>query len=161
MEKWKLIKDCPNYEASDEGRIKNSKTGRILRTTQNSRGYEQVSLRVNKKYVTKRVHRLVADSFYEGDHSELDVNHIDGNKLNNRLSNLEFCTRSENIRHAFDTGLKRPSRMIKVRVIETGEVYESIRESARAIGADQSMICQCLVGKMRSCNGYHFEKVEV
>lgn len=161
MEKWKLIKDCPNYEASDEGRIKNSKTGRILRTTQNSRGYEQVSLRVNKKYVTKRVHRLVADSFYEGDHSELDVNHIDGNKLNNRLSNLEFCTRSENIRHAFDTGLKRPSRMIKVRVIETGEVFESIRECARSIGTDQSMICQCLVGKMRSCNGYHFEKVEV
>lgn len=159
MEQWRQIKECPDYDVSEDGKIKNRKTGRIMKTQVNERGYEHVCLRVNKRQVDKKVHRLVADSFYDGDHSGLDVNHIDGNKLNNHISNLEFCTRQTNIRHAFDSGLKRPSRMIKVRVIETGKEYESIRECARSIGVDQSMICQYLAGTLRSVNGYHFEKV--
>lgn len=159
MEKWVPIKGLSNYEVSDKGRVKNSKTGRIMKSNKNSRGYEVICLRHNNTQVTKRVHRLVADNFYDGDHEGFDVNHIDGNKTNNNLSNLEFCTRSENLNHAFKTGLKIPSRQIKVRVIETGEVYDSIRECGRTIGCDQSMICQCLSGKMRACNGYHFEKV--
>lgn len=159
MELWVKIRDIPGYEVSSEGRIRNSKTGRIMKTSVNGRGYEQVCLRKNKIQINKRVHRLVADSFYDGDHNGLDVNHIDGNKNNNHISNLEFCTRKENIDHAFETGLKRPSRMIKIRVIETGEIFESIRACARSMNIDQSMICQCLVGKMRSVHGYHFEKV--
>lgn len=120
----------------------------------------QVSLRDdNNEQVTKRVHRLVADSFYDGEHDGLDVNHIDGNKTNNHISNLEFCTRSENLNHAFQHGLKQPSRMTKIRVIETGQVFNSIRECGRVMGCDQSMIGQCLSGKMKACNGYHFEKV--
>lgn len=160
MERWVPVKGVAPYEVSSEGRIRNTKTGRIIKTSINASGYEQVCLRSNKKQVTKRVHRLVADSFYDGDHESYDVNHIDGDKQNNRISNLEFCTRQENIRHAFDTGLKRPSRMIGVRVMETGEEFESIRECARQTGCDQSMICQYLSGKLKSCNGYHFEKIE-
>lgn len=158
MEIWKPIGSIPRYEASSEGRIKNSKTGRIMKTAFNSRGYEQVCLRDNKRQVTKRVHRLVAEAFHDGN-NELDVNHIDGNKRNNHADNLEFCTRQDNVQHAFDNGLKKPSRMVRVRVIETGQVYDSIRECGRATGCDQSMICQYLSGKLRSVNGYHFERV--
>lgn len=164
MEIWTNIKDVPGYEVSSEGRIRNSKTGRIMKTPVNSKGYKVIALRNNSMrnhYSQKSVHRLVADNFYDGDHTDLDVNHIDGNKLNNHISNLEFCTRSENVSHAFRLGLKQPSRQKKVRVIETGKVFNSIRECGRVIGCDQSMICQCLNGKMRSCNGYHFEKVDV
>lgn len=160
MERWMPSKELDGYELSSAGRIRNSKTGRIIKTNVNEHGYEQVCLRKDKRQVTRRVHRLIADAFYEGDHHGLDVNHIDGNKLNNNIDNLEFCTRGSNIRHAFDTGLKRPSRQIRVRVVETGDVYESIRACGRAIGCDQSMICQCLSGKMRSCNGYHFERID-
>ena len=159
MEVWTKVKGLTKYEVSSEGRIRNSKTGRILRTNKNDRGYVQVCLRENNRQFTKSVHRLVADSFYDGDHDSFDVNHIDGNKSNNHISNLEFCTRQENINHAFRTGLKEPSRRIKVRVIETGKVYESIRECGRATGCDQSMICQYLAGALKSVNGYHFEKV--
>lgn len=160
MEIWIKIKDVDDYEVSSNGRVRNRKTGRIMKTPINDKGYPTVMLRKNKFYVNKRVHRLVADNFYDGDHEGLDVNHRDGNKTNNHVSNLEFCTRKENIRHAFDTGLKKPSRQIRVRVIETGEEYESIRECARQIGEDQSAICQCLNGKMRSCHGLHFEKIK-
>lgn len=159
MERWKSVDDFPTYEVSDEGRIRNVKTGRVLKKTRTSKGYEQVSLRKDKQQHVLRVHRLIADTFY-GEHDDLDVNHIDGDKLNNKLSNLEFCTRKENINHAFRTGLKQPSRMKKVRVIETGVVYNSIRECARQIGVDQSMICQCLTGRQKTTHGYSFERVD-
>ena len=159
MELWLKIEEFPDYEISSNGRIRNIKTGRLLKTQRNTRGYMQVCLRNNKTQHNKRVHRLVADTFYDGHHKDLDVNHIDGNKLNNHISNLEFCTRSENINHAFQTGLKQPSRQIKIRVVETGETYDSIRECGRSLGCNQSDICKCLNGRQRTCNGYHFEKI--
>lgn len=159
MEVWLIIKDFPDYEISNEGRIRNLKTGRIMKTSLNTRGYENVCLRKNKTQYMKRVHRLVADTFYDGDHELYDVNHIDGDKTNNHIRNLEFCTRSENIIHAFNTGLRRPPRQVKIRVLETGEIYDSIRECARVLGINQSDICACFRGRQHSCGGYHFEKV--
>lgn len=161
MERWLSMGEFPNYEVSNEGRVRNAKTGRILKTNLNERGYERVSLYDKDKRIrTRPIHRLVADTFYDGDHTALDVNHIDGDKTNNHISNLEFCTRKENINHAFSTGLKRASRMTRVRVVETGEIYESIRECGRALGCNQSDICKCLSGKHRTCGGYHFEFVD-
>lgn len=159
MEKWIPMKEIDTYEISNEGRIRNKKTHRVIKTAVNKKGYEQVCLRKNKQQVTRSVHILVADSFYDGEHEDYDVNHIDGNKTNNHIGNLEFCTRQENMIHAFQTGLKTPSRQKKVRVLETGIVYDSIRECARSIGCDQSIICQCLNERQKSCNGYHFERV--
>ena len=160
MELWLPVKGFPRYEVSSEGRIRNVKTGRIMKLQDNTRGYKQVCLRDESGQHIQRVHRVVADAFYDGDHTGRDVNHIDGNKSNNAVSNLEFCTRSENINHAFQTGLKRPSRQMRIRIIETGVAYDSIRECARAIGGNQSAICKCLTGKEKSCKGYHFEKID-
>lgn len=111
-EHWIEVKGYSDYEVSNFGRVRNKKTGKILSQSLNRKGgYNRVSLNGEHKYV----HRVVADSFYEGDHSKMDVNHIDGNKNNNDLRNLEWCTRKENIRHAFDTGLKFPSTIKVVR----------------------------------------------
>lgn len=161
MKQWKPHKKYTKYEISNDGKIKNSKTGRILKTSVNKQGYEQVCIHHNGKQYTKNIHRLIAETFYDYDkYDELEVNHIDGNKLNNRIENLEWCTRKENVDHAFRKHLRVPSRRIKIRVIETGEEYESIRECARTIGVDQSMICAYLNGKTKSCKGYHFERIE-
>jgi hypothetical protein len=160
METWIQSKEFNSYEASSEGRIRNSKTGRIMKTSINKRGYEQVCLRKDKQQHVVRVHRIIADAFYDGGHADLDVNHKDGNKLNNRSDNLEFCTRQANIRHAFDNGLKTPSRQKKVRVVETGNVYDSIRACGRDIGCNQSDICKCLNGKSPHVKGFHFEYME-
>ena len=160
MEVWVDAKGYPGYEVSSEGRIRNKKTGRILHQYEGTAGYLQLSLRVDNAQTNVRSHRLIADSFFDGDHEGKDVNHIDGNKKNNFIGNLEFCTRQENIRHAFDVGLKEGSRKVQIRVIETGEVYESIRDCNRVTGFDHSAISKCLSGKQDNYKGYHFEKIK-
>lgn len=105
VERWKEVRNHPGYEVSNIGEVRNKKTGKILRQSLNSpNGYMRVGIDRKHYYV----HRLVADSFYDGDHLKMDVNHIDGNKLNNELPNLEWVTRKENIKHAFIHGLKFP-----------------------------------------------------
>ena len=160
MTAWKTVPDYPAYEASNEGEIRNKKTGRILKKQNNSQGYYTLTLRKNNEPHQVRVHRVVASSFYSDVdfYENLDVNHIDGNKHNNNVNNLEFCTRRENVNHAFRTGLRKPRSMIQVEVIETGKVYSSIRECAREGGYDQSAICKCLSGKQDNYKGYHFKR---
>ena len=160
MERWLPIKDFPMYEVSSNGRVRNIKTGRILRPQSNTNGYLTLTLRNDKGQSTKRIHRLVADAFYDGVHENLDVNHIDGNKHNNFIGNLEFCTRQSNIQHAFRTGLKKPSRSKRIRIIETGDIYDSIRECARAIGGDPTSVRRVLTRVESHCKGFHFELID-
>lgn len=160
MEVWLKAKGFPAYEVSSDGQVRNTKTGRILKQNLNDKGYPVLTLRRDGQQIPQRIHRLVADTFYDGDHNGYDVNHIDGNKENNHVSNLEFCTRRENVQHAFQMGLKKPSRQMKVRVVETGEVYDSIRECGRVLNLNQSDICKCLNGGQITCGGYHYERVK-
>lgn len=163
MELWMDIKENPNYEVSSEGRIRNKKNGLILKPRPGSNKYLRVSIydRTVQKVRDKAIHRLVADAFFDGDHDGLDVNHLDGDKTNNFIGNLEWCTRSDNLKHAYRTNL-RPSphnRCRAVRIIETGEVFNSVRDCARYLGCMHSNISLCLHNKQQSCYGYHFEFV--
>lgn len=110
FEIWKTVRDHPKYEVSTTGKVRNSKTGRLLNQSLNQpNGYMRVGMD-NKHYY---VHRIVADTFYDGDHRNMDVNHIDGDKTNNTLPNLEWMSRRENINHAYIHGLKYPT-VVKV-----------------------------------------------
>lgn len=104
---WLPVRNKPQYEVSSKGKVRNAKTKKILSQEITYRGYARVGL-FGKHYY---IHRLVADAFYDTPNGNYDINHIDGNKLNNFIGNLERCTRSENIRHAFEIGLKKPSRI--------------------------------------------------
>ncbi|WP_241606873.1 HNH endonuclease signature motif containing protein [Rosenbergiella epipactidis] len=98
------------YSISKCGKIINNKTKRVIKTHVNQRGYEAVTFTISKG-VTRcfKVHRLVATAFIKKTcHSRVDVNHIDGNKLNNNAENLEWCTRKENMAHARRLGLIKP-----------------------------------------------------
>lgn len=159
MERWKTNPRRPGYDVSTKGRVKNNKTGRIMKTQVNDNGYEVLQLHHNKHYSSERVHRLVAETFIEGGSPDLDVNHIDGDKLNNNVENLEWCTRKENIHHAFENGLKKRPESIKIRIVETGEVFDSILACSEAIGGDRCHIRRCTIEKYRTCKGYHFELV--
>lgn len=106
--KWKKCADdrFPDYEISDTGLVR--RNGKILKPSISKRdGYVSVGLYHHCFHKTIKVHRLVALAFIPTNDTKLDVNHKDGNKQNNSVSNLEWCTRSENHRHAFRLGLKK------------------------------------------------------
>lgn len=109
MENWKTIENVTNYEVSDLGQIRNTKTNYILKGRLSKSGYLQVSLtdKETKKQKNYYIHRLVAIYFLENLDNKREVNHKDGNKLNNNIINLEWATHSENTIHAINMGLKK------------------------------------------------------
>ena len=112
MEIWKDIKDYEGaYQISSKGRFKSlarrySPREEILKPFLTKDGYEMVELCKNNKAAHKRVNRLVAIAFIPNNQNKPQVNHIDGNKLNNCVENLEWVTNSENQIHAYKTGIE-------------------------------------------------------
>ena len=122
---WKLIVIngiITNYLVSSEGEVKNRMTGKILKPYLNSNGYCQVGIYINGKFKNSLLHRLVASAFIPNIENKLEVNHIDGNKLNNRVENLEWCNRSENQLHAFANGLNHAN--VKYGSTNGNSIYE-------------------------------------
>ena len=158
METWKPIRDFPCYNASSEGRIMNVRTQRILKPVADENGYSKVTLRKNGKQYSVRVHRLIADTFL-GDSENLDVHAKNLDISNTRPGNLECCTRSETISRAYERGTKKASNRTRIRVIETGYVFESISECAKELGCDKSSISKFLSGRLNDVKGYHFEVI--
>ena len=161
MEEWRKIPGYDDrYSASSEGRIRNDKTGRIMKTHDNQNGQECLILTVGGVKYSCRVSRLVLLAFYgepEGD--EFEAAHLDGDYFNNRLDNLQWMTRKELVNLTFRRGTRVPRSRRAVRVVETGEVYPSIREAARELNLWPECIRACLKGKYETTGGYHFKEV--
>lgn len=158
---WRDHPFRPNVYVSDTGMIAKNVRGRIMIRRQhlNNSGYLVVSVGDGfgiGSNTNELVHRLVAETFIPNDDPERKrfVNHIDGDKTNNCVYNLEWCTRSENMRHAVRIGLAKTE---KVRIVETGETFNSSVECARAIGGTVSGIHDCKTGRQKQHRGYHFE----
>ena len=156
-EQWREWPQDPRIMVSNKGNVVSYKRGAPypLKVFHNNRGYQQVGAVSGSSQL---VHRLVADTWIPNPNHHKELNHINGNKDDNRVENLEWVTRSENLRHAYRTGLNK--NVTPVRIVETGEVFESIHEFARRIGGDQGTISACLAGRRSTHHGYHFEYVE-
>ena len=100
------------YEISSHGRARtNGQRPGLLTLTKQASGYLYVMVQLtNGKYKNCRVNRLVAHAFIPNPDDLPEVNHIDGNKENNHVSNLEWVTHSQNVKHSFDTGIRQPHR---------------------------------------------------
>ena len=153
-------KNFPDYEAMNDGNIRNRKTGRIIKPQIDTHGFKSMTLSRNKKPYTVRAARVIADSYYDGDHSGLDICYRDGDKQNTAPDNLIFCTRSESVERSFESGRREFANRVKVRIVETGKVYRSIRACAIALGNEsyRFSIADCLDNPNRTFKGYHFEE---
>ncbi len=141
MENWKSIKGYEGlYEISDHGRVKSLDArcyGKIKVNKKDKDGYDKVWLSKNSKKKPYFVHRLVAIHFIDNPENKPIVNHIDGVKDNNHVSNLEWATRSENDIHAFKLGLRRVSdggtslKVVRTDTQGNETIYNSMAEAAR------------------------------
>lgn len=113
MEEWRPY--IYDYDVSNMGRVRNRVTNHVLRQSRTDGGYHVcvVSCGNREEKIAIRVHCAVAKLFLDNPNCLPQVNHKDGNKDNNAVDNLEWCTCSENIRHAFDLGLNKPRRCEK------------------------------------------------
>lgn len=158
-EEWKQIPDYPNYYVSNLGRVRSEaqRKPKELKTCDDRYGYPKVSVSRDGKRTTKNVYQLVANAFIDGYEEGLQVNHKNGNKHDNRATNLEWVTVGDNLRHAYNNGLNYGPPKKKVRIIETGNIYPSEKDCAKAINGHISGVNGCVRGRRTTYKGYHFE----
>ena len=145
FEVWKpILENC--YSISNLGRIKSNDKivyrpqnkgdyfikGKLMNHFDNGNGYRYVTICMEGKRKNYYMHKLVSEAFIPNPHKRLEVNHIDGNKANNSVYNLEWCTRSHNMQHAYSTGLQKTKgdKHNAIRVIHISDkiIFDCIKD---------------------------------
>jgi hypothetical protein len=166
------IKDYPDYLITLDGRVFSMISMRFLKNFIKS-DYVYVKI----KHKSYRLHRLVAKAYLPNPENKATVNHIDGNKYNNMLCNLEWATSSENMKHACDTGLRPVSDLMRengkrmrinlhigrnayttklVLNQETGIYYESATDAANSLGVKPSYLWRRLCGEIKNNTNFKY-----
>ena len=175
MVEQEIWKDIPNYygiyQASNFGRIRNAKTLSIRKPI-NYGLYYTIELSNNGKKKLFLVHRLVAITFLPNPLNKREINHIDGNKHNNKVDNLEWATRKENAMHSARTGLQTKEQFRKAILsmkkvneraivqLKNGNViarYSSLRDACRKLGMSCGYLSDFINGKTRCKKAYGYE----
>ena len=158
--RWKKVAGFQSYSVSDEGQVRNDRTGRIISQKETKSGYLRVMLHRCGEAKNFRVHRLVAAAFIPNVDNKPQVNHKDGDKRNNCVENLEWVTASENHLHRCRELGKLPThKQVRVRCVETGNVYESVKDASMDVGGCFNNISKVLHGVRKTAGGYHWEVV--
>lgn len=157
-----VINGYEDYFITKDGRIYNKKGQELKGKWVDNTGYYQIILRKNKKEKHVRIHRLVALTFIPNPDNLPQVNHIDGNKLNNNVENLEWCTNSENTQHGYDSNLyhsKRRSIKIKAthKVTKKEFIFPSIRACSKSLSLNRKTISAILYDNKTNNYDYYFE----
>lgn len=173
---WKDILEFQGYyQVSNFGRVRRiadylnqNKSWRlsepkILKQRLHNNGYLRVMLSINGKHYDRYIHRLVAIAFLDNPNGYSEINHIDGDKTNNNLKNLEWCNRSYNNKHAYQNGLKvvkgcygKKKKVAQISLVDNLiiNVFDSLKEAAQFVSCNQCMITNCCNKRTKSCRGF-------
>ncbi|AIK68578.1 HNH endonuclease [Lactococcus phage phi15] len=158
VETFVKIDGFEKYEVSNLGRVRNIESGRTLKPILNHNGYLKYNLYRHDKRKYLYLHRILATAFIDNPEGKPCVNHIDENKLNNDLSNLEWCTERENNIHG--TRMKRIAEKLFKKVIQLDlndnvlNEFESMTQAEQETGVFVSNISSCCNGKLKSAGGF-------
>lgn len=167
QENWKSVAGYEGlYEVSDLGRVRNAKSGRMLKPCRHKLGYMSVMLYKEKEPRRHNIHRLVAMAFIDNPNGFGVVNHIDENKANNKVDNLEWCSVEHNMRHGtlqerlsnmrgHDGRNKKPVAQIR----EDGQVvkiFESVAQASRETKTARASIYLSCRGNNKKANGFYW-----
>lgn len=158
---WKNIENYKDiYSVSTNGDIYSHSWKRIMVGKINKNGYRQIILCSNNKRKTKLVHRIVAETFIENPNNYPCVNHINGDKQDNRVENLEWCNYSHNTKEAYRLGLEKiykgsdNKRSIKINQYDLNgnliNTFNGIKEAGRILNICPGHISKCCKGKMKT-----------
>ena len=166
-EVWKPAADYEGYyEVSNLGRVKSlprrgtTKQERILKPALKRNGYMDICLQKNGKRKYLHVHQVIAKTFIPNPDNKSQVNHIDGDKQNNCVSNLEWNTPSENISHKFKVlGCKADRHGLRpVKCVETGKIFDGVKAAERAMGVAYGSISHILNHRPEGISaGFHWQ----
>ena len=167
MELWKNIEESTNYEVSNYGNIRNTKSGQILNPGESGNGYKQVALKMkaSNKFEKRYVHRLVSFYWLENPENKREVNHINLDKTDNRVENLEWITSSENQKHKYQNRDYRTSNR-KVAQMDLNNniiaVFDSVAAAAQAMGATRQgidKVCKGIYGR-KTAHGFKWKYLD-
>ena len=150
VEQWKNIKEFDNYLVSNQGRVMNAKTGRILKAWESSNGYDYVDLSNQDGVSKKRVGRLVGEAFIENPKNLDTINHKDEDKHNNNADNLEWLSRADNVRYS-------QSKPVEQYDYKSGRLvctYSSLSDCSRLTGFSNGVISMACRGQYKQAYGY-------
>lgn len=155
---WKDIKEYEGlYQVSNLGNVKRKKDNYVFKKNKNSSGYRVVTLTKNKMEKSVSVHRLVANAFIPNPKNKSQINHIDGNKMNNIIDNLEWCTASENMEHAYKNNLEilKGKKIIQYdNNINIIKIWNKISDAEKQLNISHGKISMVCRGKRNKAGGY-------
>lgn len=169
QEQWKVITEATNYEVSNLGRVRNSKTGFILNPDKSGTGYSQVSIKIKdtNKFQRRYVHRLVATYWIENDSPQYktEVNHKNMDKHDNSVNNLEWVTPSENQKHKYaNRKIKTSNRRVTQLDLEGNVIatFDSVLEAAKSVNGSRQGIDLICKGdpKRKTAHGFKWKYLD-
>jgi hypothetical protein len=150
-----MTKDLGIYTIYSDGKVYSNKSKKFIKPHIEN-GYYRIGLYIDGKPKTYKLHRLIGECFIEKPEGKNQINHKDCNKLNNDVSNLEWCNNSENQLHAYQNGLNVSIHKKLVLDLETGVYYDSATELANLLGMNRVTLIGRLNGNRHELKRYKY-----
>ena len=163
MEIWKIIDNFENYEVSNLGNVRSKPRfgtkGGIIKPfmDRKNNGYLKVHIHRNGKQYQPHIHRLVAQAFLPKIDGKNEINHINGIKTDNRVENLEWCNRKDNIEHSIENGLRKMKQVAQIKNGEIICIYRSMNQASIKTNIQYKTIYYCCIGIYKQAGGYEWK----